>query len=233
METLKISLCITNYNRCDMVLESFKEIINDDRISEIVISDDCSDLAIYELLSKRIDGMPKVKLFRNDVKVGMAANKILSVSRASNEWCIVFDSDNMLFKQYIDSVYVLSEWNENTIYCPDFAMPNFDYRKFSGIFFNSININRYIDEPLFDCLLNTCNYFVNRKNYVNAYVQDTSIIASDTIFYNYNWLKYGYGFHVVNGMQYFHRVHDKSGFLEKADYNLKKAEETKNLIKQL
>jgi glycosyltransferase involved in cell wall biosynthesis len=43
----KISLCLTNYNRKELLMESFAHVLNDERISEIIISDDHSDEDIY------------------------------------------------------------------------------------------------------------------------------------------------------------------------------------------
>jgi len=230
METL--SLCITNYNRCDMLLESFSEVLKDERVSEIVISDDCSKQSIYNKVKSYTVKNKKIKLFRNENNVGMAKNKMLSVKRAENDYAIVFDSDNKISSVYIDGLYRV-KWRPKVILAPSFAKPEFDYRQFSGDLINAQNIKHYMGEPMFQCFLNTCNYFVNRDEYLQTFVYDQSIKASDTIHFNYLWLKRGGCFQVVPQMEYEHRVHSGSGFLQDAEYNLRKAEQFVNLIKQL
>ena len=42
-----LSLCITNHNRDKMLIESFQQVLNDDRVSEIVIVDDYSEDRYY------------------------------------------------------------------------------------------------------------------------------------------------------------------------------------------
>lgn len=44
----KLSLCITTWNRTSLVHEAISKIIDDERISEIVINNDCSEqTALY------------------------------------------------------------------------------------------------------------------------------------------------------------------------------------------
>ncbi len=230
----KISVAITNYNRLDLLIDSFKEIHNDERVSEIIISDDYSDIDLFIKLGEQLDKYPKVKLHRNESNIGMSLNKKQAVSLCENEWVILFDSDNILNTKYIARVYdAAGVWNPKIIYMPDGALPAFDYSAFKGIFFNSKLIKDYLNKPLFDCLLNTCNYFVNRDEYLKNYEQDETVKETDTIHYNYNWLKNGNSFYVVPGMNYMHLVHSGSGFMKHSDYNLKKAQELKKLISKL
>ena len=86
---------------------------------------------------------------------------------------------------------------------------------------------------MFNCLLNTCNYAVNKNAYLDTYRFNPDMIATDTIWFNYCWLKAEKSLFVVEDMKYFHRVHDESGFMEEVKYNMKKAEEIKELITAL
>ena len=236
---IMLSLCLTNYNRYEMLLESFQHVYDDPRISEIVISDDHSDINIYNKLVEYCKDKPKIKLFRNDKNVGMSLNKKLAIERSTSEWAIIFDSDNVLRPVYINNFmefFVESmpfDGQKKMIYCPDFAWPDFDYTKFSGQTINRKNVKRYMPQKMFDCFMNTANYIVNRNWYMKTYQHDSTVKAADTIHFNYLWLKSGGSFYVVPGMQYFHRVHSGSGFLADTEYNLRQAEKTKQLIMQL
>ena len=67
----KISLCITTYNRNAYLFKSFEQVINDDRIGEVVIVDDCSELGLYQHIAERCKYNPKIKLFRNESNLGV------------------------------------------------------------------------------------------------------------------------------------------------------------------
>jgi glycosyltransferase involved in cell wall biosynthesis len=252
---IKLSLCIPTYNRPEMTIEAFEKVYTDNRINEIVIVDDCSHEYNYSVMAEKCkdiisrNGINKIRLYRNEMNLGMSRNKCMAIGYAENDWCILFDSDNILDTDYLDAFYRditnadgeirLFEKDVNVIFCPDYAMPEFNYTKYSdrsnypfGIY-NSTNAPSAIKESEFNCLMNTCNYIVNKKIYLATYHYNPQHIASDTIWHNYNHLKSGGIFRIVQGMKYFHRVHSGSGFMDGLEYNMKKAEEVKKLIMQL
>lgn len=230
-----ISLCITTYNRFEMLFESFKQVLDDDRIGEIVIVDDCSDIAIYDQISTAVSRMflfgHKIRLYRNDINLGMSRNKARTIELATNDWCIILDSDNVIDRSYIDAIP--SNLDNRTIYAPAYARPQFNYRQYQGHTFTKYNTPGLIANPLVEMMLNTCNYLVNRDEYMSVYEHNPEMKGTDTIWFNYLWLKSGRSIHIAAGMEYDHRVHAGSGFLADCDYNMKKAAEIKSLIKSL
>lgn len=229
----KISLCITNYNRTDLLFEALEYPLTDKRIDEIIISDDCSTDEVFKEVKKFCKLHKKIKLLRNPVNVGMLQNKFAAVDSAKNKWCILFDSDNKMTREYVDALFAREKWEPKTIYCPEYAEPEFNFTDFSGKQYDIVGVKNNLSKPLFRVMLNCCNYFVNRDTYAKVWQNDFSIKGSDTIFFNYLWLAKGYSFFVVPGMRYMHRVHDGSGFKEDMDLNMKKAGETLELIKEL
>lgn len=225
------SLCITTYNRFDMLMESFAQVVNDNRISEILIVDDCSPAGMQNKIDFHVREIPKIKFYKNNVNLGMSRNKVRSVELASNPWCIIFDSDNVIDPSYLDA---LPEYlAPSVIYCPNFAKPQFDYRKYAGQTINADNAGKVMSKPMGECALNTCNYLVNREEYLRVYEYNPDMKGTDTIWFNYLWLKAGNSLHVVKGMEYMHRVHAGSGFMHEVDYNMKKSKEVKELIQTL
>lgn len=232
-----------------MTVQSFEKVLNDDRIDDIVVLDDCSTDGSGEKLRKHFINTEKVNMLFQVANTGMSRNKYDAIKHAKNEWCIIFDSDNIIAPDYLDAFYdyiTRPKTNEislgrgkedhRTIFCPDFAKPDFDYTAYSGYTgrrYDCGNIKHYIKEDRFNCLMNTCNYIVNRDFYLKTYIYNSGHIASDTIWHNYNHLKAGGSFHVVPGMQYFHRVHKQSGFMNNLDYNMKKSNEARELINRL
>lgn len=243
---MKLSLCITTYNRPELTIKAFEKVYADPRIDEIVIVDDCSSSSNWHILQSAISNADsirfergKIRLHRNKQNLGMSRNKARAIELAKNEWCILFDSDNVLDVDYIDALYSifpedLDNLRPNIIYCPDFARPQFDYRKLSGRAFTPAMVKYEIAKSNeLNMAMNTCNYVVNREKYLEAYKYDARHIASDTIWFNYNWLKAGNYFYFVPGMQYEHLVHDGSGFMQDAAGNMARAEEVRKLIMQL
>lgn len=250
---MKLSLCITTYNRYELLKESYAQVIDDPRISEIIIVDDCSsEPGIKEKVNSLAGG--KVKVFHQAQNRGMSRNKADAISYASNEWCIIFDSDNVIGPDYLDAFdsFAIDGDGLNTfkriadikrfIFCPEFAKPEFDYREFkcgngscgirSGIY-GAPECAFEIRNDSFNCLMNTCNYIVNRDFYLKTYEFNQSHVASDTIWHNYNHLKAGGLFVVLPGMQYYHRVHKGSGFLQGVGHNMRMQAEVRKMIMAL
>jgi glycosyltransferase involved in cell wall biosynthesis len=250
MPGIGLTLAITHYNRYDLVQESFSKLLGHSWVEEILILDDTSTDGSYEKLYIKYAYHKKVKLIRQAQNRGMQRNKFDAVAHANTDWVILLDSDNIIDSDYIDAlekvgnsflgVDGLISWgqkvrmlDDRTIYCPVFAKPQFDFRKYSGQTFDISNAPKAIKEDAFNMAMNCCNYVVNRNNYTAAFKENKDHVGSDTIWFNYNWLRYGGKFHFVPGMEYDHRVHPGSGFLQDADYNMKKSAEVRKLIMQL
>jgi len=228
-----ISIVIPYYNRADMVMETLKYPLTDDRIDEIIICDDCSPSEDIEKLLKNIEGLPKIRFVQNVVNHHNQHNKKNCISFSKNEWCLVFDNDNTFDKDFIDKLYSFKVWNKDTIYHPAFASPNFDYRQFNNDLISKKNVKGYCKHDIFVTLMNTNNYFVNRDEYIKQYKHDPSIRGADGIYYGHNWLKAGNKIKIVKDMQYFHRVHSESEFLREQDSNMKLIYEWLSKVKKL
>lgn len=214
MDNRKISLCIPHYNRFNMVKEAFVNVIVDERIGEIVISDDCSTDGSYEKLIELYGkyGNGFVKLFHNNSNQDCYWNKRIAIEHTTNDWCILLDSDNIIDTTYLDALFAIPEWQTDTIYTPQFAKPAFDFRAFAGITLTKDNIRHHIDLPGLETCLNACNYFVNRDEYLLCFDGSADPVTSDSIFYCYNWLRSGNQIHVVPGLEYEHRIHSGSHY---------------------
>jgi len=235
MHPSSISLAITHFNRYAFLLECIAQVKDDPRIAEIVISDDASTDGSYEKLVESFRDLPKVRLFRNEKNLDCYFNKQKAVERAMGEWVILFDSDNILSKAYLDALFALEGWDPQTVYCPEFAEPSFDYRSWSGQIISSKNVAALMTPPApsappvpnrarggrtplrpnktnFGCLLNTCNYFVHRASYLEVWDGSVNPHTADSIYQIYNWLRSGRQLMVVSGLRYFHRLHDGSHY---------------------
>lgn len=234
----QVSLCLTVYNRPDMIVEAFRDVVDDQRIREVIVSDDCSTEDNWARMALNLTAFEKVKRFRNAENHGVYDNKLFSVDHAASEYVVAFDSDNVMTKKYLDVVFA-HEWRPDLILAPAFARPAFDYRAFCGIEFDRHNIKEWLDKPLFACMLNTMNYFVHRASYLDAWMPEPGISGWDSIWFNYLWLKGGGKILVVDGLEYDHRMHAGdskecgSNFVNFAKESAPKCKETLELMRSM
>lgn len=194
-----------------MTIQCFEQILYDDRVDEIVISDDCSDDGSYERLVNHFKYDTKVKLYRNETNLDCYFNKKRAIELASNNWCILADSDNIFAIDYLDRIFDYA-WSDNIILTPSFAFPNFNFEAFSDLLISKRNVSNYVDEPLFETMLNASNFLINRQSYLQTWKADINPVTSDSIWFTYNWLKDGKQIYVVPNLSYFHRVHEGSHY---------------------
>lgn len=207
-----LSICITTWQRFEFTIESFLQVVRNEKISEIIIVDDCSDIDIYEKLCLALSRIPKVKVLRNSTNVGCYENKRVAVSLSSNKRCLIWDSDNVVTNEFIDTLYSIPVWEDDVIYQPSWAQPLFDFRAYEGITFSKENIAEYIDKPMVSTLLNAMNHMVNRDRYLEVWQPDINPHTADSILQNYNHLKSGGKIYVVPSLFYQHNVHDNSHY---------------------
>lgn len=221
----KISIVIPHYNNAKFMVETLNsDIINDERINEIIICDDKSkDILQLEQLIANLN-CEKIKLLKNEQNLGCYHNKLNTVSKCTNEWTILLDSDNIIDTKYIDTLFNIDEWNINTIYAPMWAhtfpgeiSPNLNYSKFQNQIFNKNNYLNNFNDIVFKCLINTCNYFLPVRPYLNImhkYTYDRNIIdCLDSAVLFTDWLCDNNNVFVVKNLIHKHRIHPNSNYM--------------------
>jgi len=195
-----------------MTLDSFAQVLDDPRVSEVVIVDDCSTDDSYARLVDWATHIQetliytKIEIYQNTANQDCYWNKRIAIEHATNDWCILLDSDNIIDKDYLDKLFDIENWQEDTIYTPDFARPHFNFTAFSGLTIDKTNVRHYLYQPMFETMLNAANFFVNRQEYLLCFDSSKDPVTSDSIFTCYNWLHSGNKIQVVSGLQYEHRV---------------------------
>lgn len=212
MDNRRISIAIPTWNRFEQTIASFIEVYADERIGEIIVTDDASDLNIFHELREVCDRLPKVKLLRNAINQDCYRNKMTALSFAKYPFCILLDSDNSIGRDYLDKLYEFDYWESDCIYTPSFARPTFDFRRYAGLTITRSNVSQYISLPMLETCLNAANYFVNKDTWLKAFDDNTDPVTSDSIFIVYNHLKDGGKLKIVEGLEYEHKVHDGSHY---------------------
>ena len=85
-----ITVAIPFFNTFQYLESILEPLINSSHVDEIIINDDGSDYQVDV-------NHPKVKIFFNDKNVGAFRNKYITISRSSNEWVYLLDSDNISY----------------------------------------------------------------------------------------------------------------------------------------
>ena len=234
----KISLCIPTADRYRLFLSKALPIyLRCDLIDEIIIVDENGN--DKEAIINEYDPLPeKLKVYENDRRLGAFKNKLKAISKARNDWVCVFDSDNLLSKEYFQAWYNFAETHPldaTEIYCPAYALfnykhhDNFNFRGLTGMAINKDFIQERATKNFSDIeiLLNTGNYILHKSVLEFPFEKFEQQIKSargyDVILFNYLMTYHkGYSLHVVPEMKYNHAVHDGSYFLN--TYKIKETE---------
>lgn len=205
-----ISICLTNFNRSKLLFESISNVLMDERVNEVVISDDCSRDEIFQSVVWYFKEFPKVRIYRNESNLDCYRNKAKALELATNDWCILFDSDNIMDKSYLDKIetMVIAGLSPRTIYTPSFARPHFDFTSVSGVNISRANIAGLVHSDKVTTMLNAANYFVNRHEYLKVFNPDIDPVTSDSIYMMSRWLEAGNTVYVVPDLSYQHRVNN-------------------------
>lgn len=215
------SLCIPTYERYDEFLsKTLDKYISNNLISEIIITDDSGNDVDKIKNSFHND---KLRLFKNEKRLGIFFNKLECCKHASNKWIALLDSDNFADDDYFKKAeeYIKSNTLKDTcILAPSFAKPNFDYRFLENTIITKHNLNENFKKyEIFSTFLNTCNYVLNKSLLENLVIDDpTSKIyespADSILFLIMYFEQTDLEIHILKDMHYDHRVHDDSTYLK-------------------
>lgn len=228
-----VTLAITTFNRTDLLKKSFEKVLEDERVNEIVLSDDASKVDVFKQLVEELKPIKKIKIYRNGSNQGVYRNKFHSVFHSSNPWVIVFDSDNIIGTDYIDELFKIRDWDPHTEYCPGKAEPDFDYTHISKEPITKENVNTLWKKKQFDAMLNTMNSFFNREEYLRVWKDDFEPISSDSIYMNYKWLAAGNKILIVPDLKYYHRIHSGSHYVNNCGRSMAIHKDVEQKLKNL
>jgi hypothetical protein len=227
------SLCIPTMNRFDdFLIHNIPKYLENHLIDEIIITDENgNDIDKIKIHFGEVH--PKLKLFKNQHRLGPFMNKMRACSYAKNEWIALIDSDNFADEDYFITCKNYIETNikhhdKSVILSPYKANPNFDFSILSGFVYrkNSFPRCEYFEYTI---LMNLGNYVINKYlidkldiSNETTNIQNSStcdVILFNTLLFEQLDLK----FHVVPGLKYTHVIHDLSIYKEfgqvYADFN--------------
>jgi hypothetical protein len=236
MEQL-FSLCIPTMGRFDTFLKSYLEkYFENDLISEIIITDETGE--DVDKIRYTFGDNPKLKLYKNETRLGPFLNKLKACSFAKNKWIVLMDSDNFADKDYFITAknYIENDIKDinktNIILAPSFAKPQFNFSHLSGFIYKNGEFNNNLnkEKELFKQGMTQSNVLMNAGNYViNKYLIDNLNLtnehenikmssACDVIYFNtLLFEQLDLHLHVVKDLEYDHVVHNGSIYLQTAN----------------
>lgn len=236
-----ITVAIPYYNSEKYLEQALELPLSSDFVSEIIIHDDCSENEIEST-------HPKIKIYRNQINLGAFKNKYLAVSKASNDWVYLLDSDNYFFENSLEVVKNIkpqrgSYYSPSQLHLVDDGLDQSLNGKIVKYDFGQVDGSRARDilksgSGEFEWLINTGNFFVNRDDYVSSMqtiINDPTYpyFEADAIVFTYNWLKKGNIIEVVGDLWYNHRLRSNSYSHSVGNKNSDSLNYHKNLILEL
>jgi len=224
------SLCIPTMERFDSFLKtSLIEYLKYDLIDEIIITDETGNDAIK--IANYFINEPKIKVFKNESRLGPFLNKLSCCKKAKNEWIVLMDSDNFANEDYFKTAKNYIDKNivngKNIILAPSYAKPSFNYSHLSGFVYKNglFQQNNTKEKEILMksknykgsiVLMNTGNYVINKSlieniNLNNEVDNIKMSSACDVIYFNtLLFEQLDLNMHVVPSLEYDHRVHSGS-----------------------
>jgi len=236
-----ITVAIPYYNSEKYLEQVLSLPLNSDFVTEIIIQDDCSE---NEIKSNH----PKVKIYRNENNLGAFKNKYLAVSKSSNEWVYLLDSDNYFFENSLDVVKKIKTqrgryYSPSQLHLVDDGLDqslNGKVVKYDFGEVDSMNAKEILQSGNgeFEWLINTGNFFVHRDDYIEKMkdiVNDSTYpyFEADAVVFCYNWLRGGNTIEVVENLWYNHRLRSNSYSHSVGNKNADSLTYHKNLILEL
>jgi len=226
------SLCIPTIDRYDKFLSNYlPKYLDNEFINEIIITDENGN--DIDKIQQFFQNNSKLKLFKNEQKLGPFLNKLKACSNATNQWIALIDSDNfanidyfITAKNYIETT--IGE-QKNIILAPCKANPRFNYSHLSGFIYknNEFKHNKFLESNKIihnihtpsEVLMNTGNYVINKYliDNLNLSNEQNSIqysSACDVIYFNtLLFEQLDLHMHIIPNMEYEHIVHDGSIYI--------------------
>lgn len=225
------SLCVPTMDRYNTFLKpNLEKYIENTLIDEIIITDengnDYSELLSSDSIAiQNALKTERLKIFRNEKRLGPFLNKLKACRLAKNEWIALIDSDNFADTTYFQiALKYLKEMDKSvdvirTVISPCFAKPNFNYTSLSNNVITRKKL-KYIkkgdSKGVLDILMNTGNYIINKYlvEHIDLSTETDNIpksSACDVIYFNtLLFEQLDLQFHVVKDLHYTHCVHPGS-----------------------
>lgn len=201
-------------------------------VSEVVLSDETGeDYAEAMAAFGKEKANPKLRLYKNETRLGIYQNKRKALSLCKKGWVALLDSDNVFPDEWFDFLAELDFSDTKRIYgSADFKTLHTDTGKvetpctqFAGTVLNKKTWDTFLHKPKCFYLLNDGNWILHSESlsYLPAETKSETVQAADAIFMLWMLMKNGYSIHYPAGLEYIHMTHPGSSWIQTQDASLK------------
>jgi glycosyltransferase involved in cell wall biosynthesis len=223
----KLSVAIPTMNRWHYLKDSLPKYIDNPHIDEIVICDENGFDALQ--IRQHYSNCKKLKIFINSTPLGAGANKVLAVSKATNDWVALLDSDNFADIDYFTTWRKYIEehgLDKSMVYAPSICHTkeghaDFDYSKHAGKAVTKETLKERCRDGVWEMILNTGNFIINKQNYLLAVpthpaVQDllTRNSCLEALLKAGALVAHGMKYFVVPDMKWYHGINRESVYAQ-------------------
>jgi len=130
MDSIKISVLITCYNRANYIIDAIESVLNSSfNDYELIIVDDNSTDGSQAIISKYENIDSRIRIYYNDTNLGQFKNRNYAVSLALGDYIKFLDSDDILYSHGLDLFYKYAIYNKNAaaIICSNILHDTFPY----------------------------------------------------------------------------------------------------------
>jgi hypothetical protein len=228
-------------------LDRYLELLNKGWIDEIVVCDETGNdfYKINEHYEKIINDGVKLRVYKNTRRLGVFLNKMKVCKMANNDCIALIDSDNLVDESYFQVVndYISkTQLTEYYILSPCFGRPHegMNYSQFAGSILHKYNVRDYVVRSVgenalwsnlaymwnrpFISFLNMGNFILSKNIMRNLFFDMDCLDKAqgcDVMYFNScvftQFYDYQFKFHIVNGLEYDHAVHDGSLQIKESD----------------
>lgn len=223
---LQLTVAIPTMRRWKGFLEkSLPMFLMNENVSHVVICDETGE-DVKAIEASHLARHPKLRLYTNERRLGMYANKRRCVEMSPTEWVAVLDSDNLFPDEYFEAL--IDSWknepsNTNIVYAASEIVRVFlktseseeRTRHFTGMRITRANWNQVLQTKAWNFLLNDGNW-VGHKSILEAWpaISEEKVKATDSIRIVKNLVEKGWVYYITPGMRYIHTVHDDSEWIK-------------------
>jgi len=220
-----LTIAIPTMRRWDFLKDTLPIYLARPEVLEVILCDETGeDCSAAEASGLAAD--PKLRLYRNEKRLGIYENKRKALSLARGSWVGVFDSDNIFTDESFEVLSTVDWSKRDRIYgSADFKTINLETlqvnqpcTKFSGHVLNSSNWNSMLTAQWGNFLLNDGNWIVPAEAcvYLPKETKSSDLLAADAIYMLRCFIKGGYSAYYVPGLEYIHTVHPGSTWIQTA-----------------
>ncbi len=223
---IQLTVAIPTMRRWKGFLEkSLPLFLNNDYVTYVLICDETGE-DVEAIQASRWGSHPKLRLYTNDHRLGMYANKRRCVELSPTDWVAVLDSDNIFPDVFFEALFEV--WkdegsNSKTVYAASEIVRVFlktgeseqRTNHFAGMRIHRGNWNQVLKMKGWNFLLNDGNW-VGHKSVLDAWppLPEAQVRATDSIRIVKGLVENGWTYLIVPGMRYIHTVHDDSEWIK-------------------